>query len=152
MKSEDWERRRLAGETPALPGGRGGSTHSSQEFSCSVARQRLMGTYVGGYFFNGLLSGQGRKFGDVCGEEFSAPARRERRAYPASGSVRSEQRRRGRKEPPPEGLRRIWPEASLLVGHSPTGGDAPSSRLAPGQIGRNKRHRIYAHDHQGEFH
>src|SRR5439155_8725070 len=27
-------------------------------------------------------SGHERKFGDVCGEEFSAPARRERRAYP----------------------------------------------------------------------
>jgi len=109
------------------------------------------------------LSGPGRKFGDVCGEEFSAQARtsassvepRERRAYPARGSVRSEQRRLGRKEPPPEGLRRIWPGASLLVGHSPTLGDAPSSRgstelaevLAPGQIGRNKRHRIYALDH-----
>ena len=25
--------------------------------------------------------------------------------------------------------------------------DAPSSRLATGQIGRNERHRIYAHDH-----
>src|SRR5919109_1811183 len=44
------------------------------------------------------------------------------------GSVRSEQRRRGRKEPPPEGLRRIWPGASLLVGHSPTAGDAPDAR------------------------
>src|SRR5882724_1932871 len=42
------------------------------------------------------LSGQGRKYGDVCGEEFSAQARRERRAYPARGSVRSEQRRLGR--------------------------------------------------------
>ena len=93
------------------------------------------------------LSGPGRKYGDVCGEEFSAQARRERRAYPARGSVRSEQRRLGRKEPPPKGLRRIWPGASLLVGHSPTLGDAPSSRLAPGQIGRNKRHRIYALDH-----
>jgi len=30
------------------------------------------------------LGGQGRKFGDVCGEEFSAPARRERRAYPSA--------------------------------------------------------------------
>ena len=30
---------------------------------------------------------------------------------------------------------------------SPTLGDAPSSRLATGQIGRNERHRIYAHDH-----
>src|SRR6266702_7271985 len=38
------------------------------------------------------------------------------------GSVRSEQRSRGRKEPPPGGLRRIWPGASLLVGHSPTAG------------------------------
>ena len=75
------------------------------------------------------LSGPGRKYGDVCGEEFSAQARRERRAYPARGSVRSEQRRLGRKEPPPEGLRRIWPGASLLVGHSPTGGGC--SLLAP---------------------
>src|SRR5258705_10338392 len=80
----------------------------------------------------GILSGPGRKSGDVCGEEFSAQARRE-------------QRRLGRKEPPPEGLRRIWPGASLLVGHSPTGGGC--SLLAPGQIGRNKRHRIYALGH-----
>src|SRR3989449_6441733 len=49
-------------------------------------------------------------------------------AYPASGSVRSEQRRRGRKEPLPEGLRRIWPGASLLVGHSPTGGGCSGAR------------------------
>src|SRR6266700_6710639 len=97
------------------------------------------------------LSGQGRKFGDVCGEEFSAQARRERRAYPARGSVRSEQRRLDRKEPPPEGLRRIWPGTSLLVGHSPTGGGcsllAPrprpnwaqqtSSNLRPGPLSRN---------------
>src|SRR5207249_3173353 len=101
------------------------------------------------------LSGQGPKFGDVCGEEFSAQARSERRAYPARGSVRSEQRSLGRKEPPPGGLRRIWPGASLLVGHSPTAAGCSrcpcgsTSRLAPGQIGRNKRHRIYAHDHQG---
>src|SRR5438552_17631023 len=74
------------------------------------------------------LSGQGPKFGDVCGEEFSAQARSERRAYPARGSVRSEQRRLGRKEPPPEGLRRIWPGASLLVGHSPTGGGCSGAR------------------------
>ena len=75
------------------------------------------------------LSGHERKFSDVCGEEFSAQARRERRAYPASGSVRSEQRSLGRKEPPPGGLRRIWPGASLLVGHSPTSGGC--SLLAP---------------------
>ena len=50
-------------------------------------------------------------------------------AHIPRGSVRSEQRRPGRKEPPPEGLRRIWPGASLLVGHSPTGGGC--SLLAP---------------------
>src|SRR6266567_4336925 len=35
-------------------------------------------------------------------------------------------------------LRPIWPVASLLVGHSPTAGDAPPSRIATGQIGRNR--------------
>src|SRR6266566_6423555 len=63
------------------------------------------------------------------------------------GSVRSEQRSLAEKELPPEGLRRIWLGAALLVGYRPTAGYAPSSRLAPGQIGRNERHRIYAHDH-----
>src|SRR5260370_8984637 len=63
------------------------------------------------------------------------------------GSVRSEQRSLGVKDLPPGGLRRIWLVASLLVGYSPTLGDAPSSRLATGQIGRNERHRIYVHDH-----
>src|SRR6266480_1189984 len=62
-------------------------------------------------------------------------------------SVRSEQRSLRQKELPPGGLRPIWPVASLLVGYSPTLGDAPSSRLATGQIGRNERHRIYVHDH-----
>src|ERR1700682_2938075 len=66
-----------------------------------------------------------------------------------SGSVRSEQRSLGEKDLPPAGLRRIGPVASLLVGYSPTLGDAPSSRLATGQIGRNERHRIYVHDHLG---
>src|SRR5947209_3816707 len=66
-----------------------------------------------------------------------------------SGSVRSEQRSLGEKDLPPNGLRRIWPVASLLVGYSPRAGDAPSSRLATGQIGRNERHRIYASDHLG---
>src|SRR5204862_5722809 len=33
------------------------------------------------------------------------------------GSVRSEQRRLGQKEPPPGGLRRIWLLALLLLGH-----------------------------------
>src|SRR6266446_2230436 len=68
-------------------------------------------------------------------------------AHIQSGSVRSEQRSLAEKELPPEGLRRIWPGAALLVGYRPTAGYAPSSRLALSQIGRNERHRIYAHDH-----
>src|SRR5439155_21824863 len=60
------------------------------------------------------------------------------------GSVRSEQRRLGQKEPPPKGLRRFSVLASLLLGHSPTSGDAPSSRLARTEKRRNKRGRIYA--------
>src|SRR5439155_1150605 len=67
------------------------------------------------------LSGQGRKFDDVCCAQFGL----------------------GRKEPPPEGLRRISVLASLLLGHSPTSGDAPSSRLARTENRRNKRGRIY---------
>ena len=63
------------------------------------------------------------------------------------GSVRSEQRSLAEKELPPEGLRRIWPVAALLVGHRSTSGYAPSSRLAPGQIRCNERHRSYVHDH-----
>src|SRR2546427_5760137 len=63
------------------------------------------------------------------------------------GSVRSEQRSLAEKELPPEGLRRIWPVAALLVGHRSTAGYAPSSRLATGQIRRNERHRSYVHDH-----
>src|SRR5213595_3237200 len=58
-------------------------------------------------------------------------------------SVSSEQRRRGQKAPPPEGLRRFSVLASLLLGHSPTAGDAPSSRLARTENRRNKRGRIY---------
>src|SRR6058998_2653555 len=58
-------------------------------------------------------------------------------------SVRSEQRSPGQKEPPPGGLRRFSVLASLLLGHSPTAGDAPSSRLARTENRRNKRGRIY---------
>src|SRR6266436_4141104 len=52
-------------------------------------------------------------------------------AHIPRGSVRSEQRRLGRKEPPPEGLRRIWTGASLLVGHSPAGGGCSLLALRP---------------------
>src|SRR5438128_6918260 len=38
-------------------------------------------------------------------------------AHTLQGSVRSEQRRLGQKEPPPGGLRRIWLLALLLLGH-----------------------------------
>src|SRR5262245_25450722 len=71
-------------------------------------------------------------------------------AHIQNGSVRSEQRSLAEKELPPEGLRPIWPVAALLVGRRSTSGYAPSSRLATGQIGRNERHRIYAHDHLGK--
>src|SRR2546426_3735866 len=64
-------------------------------------------------------------------------------AHTLQRSVRSEQRRLGQKEPPPEGLRRFSALASLLLGHSPTSGDAPSSRLARAEKRRNKRGRIY---------
>src|SRR6266446_9611802 len=63
------------------------------------------------------------------------------------GSVRREQRSLAEKELPPEGLRRIWPVAALLVGHRSTLEYAPSSRLATGQIRRNERHGNYVHDH-----
>src|SRR5256714_5075978 len=64
-------------------------------------------------------------------------------AHPLQRSVRSEQRRLAQKEPPPGGLRRFSLLASLLLGHSPTSGDAPSSRLARTENRRNKRGRIY---------
>src|SRR5438034_2178656 len=64
-------------------------------------------------------------------------------AHTLQGSVRSEQRGLGRKAPPPGGLRRFSVLASLLLGHSPTSGDAPSSRLARTENRRNKRGRIY---------
>src|SRR2546426_6190288 len=64
-------------------------------------------------------------------------------AHTLQRSVRSEQRRRGQKEPSPGGLRRFSVLASLLLGHSPTSGDAPSSRLARTENRRNKRGRIY---------
>src|SRR5438874_11985198 len=64
-------------------------------------------------------------------------------AHTLQGSVRSEQRRRGQKEPSPGGLRRFSVLASLLLGHSPTSGDAPSSRLSRPENRRNKRDRIY---------
>src|SRR5437867_11061842 len=64
-------------------------------------------------------------------------------AHTLQGSVRREQRRLGRKEPSPAGLRRFSVLALLLLGHSPTAGDAPSSRLARTENRRNKRGRIY---------
>src|SRR5205814_3960951 len=71
------------------------------------------------------------------GASARAPARTLKR------SVRSEQRRLGQKEPPPGGLPRFSVLASLLLGHSPTAGDAPSSRLARTEKRGNKRGLIY---------
>src|SRR5436309_13103422 len=64
-------------------------------------------------------------------------------AHTLQRSVRSEQRRLGQKEPPPKGLRRFSVLASLLLGHSRTSGDAPSSRLARTGTRRSNRGRIY---------
>src|SRR5216117_2022537 len=71
-------------------------------------------------------------------------------AHTLQGSVRSEQRRLGQKEPPPGGLRRFSVLALLLLGHSPTSGDAPSSRLARTENRRNKRGRIYETGYLGD--
>src|SRR6266566_10093513 len=49
------------------------------------------------------------------------------RAY-SQRSVRSEQRSQQAKEPQPGGAGGVGPSASLLVGHSPTLGDAPRAR------------------------
>src|SRR5439155_10563152 len=85
-------------------------------------------------------------------------------AHTLPWSVRSEQRRPGQKEPPPGGLRRFSVLASLLLGHSPTAVDAPSSCLARTENRRNKRGRIYETEYsvvtlslahyatQGDFH
>src|SRR5713101_999840 len=94
------------------------------------------------------LSGHEHNYDDVRGEGFFGQTRRERRAYP-SGVCKERATKSGRKRLPPEGVRRIWPVAALLVGHRSTSGYAPSSRLATGQIGRNERHRSYVHDHLG---
>ena len=70
-------------------------------------------------------------------------------AHTLQRSVRSEQRSLGQKEPPPGGLRRFSVLASLLIGHSPAAGDAPSSRLARTENRRNKRGRIYETGYSG---
>ena len=72
-----------------------------------------------------------------------SPRRGASDAHTLQRSVRSEQRRLGQKELPPKGLRCFSVLASLLLGHSPTSGDAPSSRLARTENRRNKRGRIY---------
>src|SRR5437899_1717656 len=66
-----------------------------------------------------------------CWRLFGLLARRERRAYPQR-SVRSEQRSQQAKEPQPGGAGRRRAICFVAVGHSPTVGDAPSSRLASG--------------------
>jgi hypothetical protein len=93
------------------------------------------------------LSGPFHKYGHVRGKGIFWPDEARATCISRSGSVRSEQRSLAEKALPPEGLRRIWPVAALLVGYRPTVGYAPSSRLATGQIGRNERDRIYEMDH-----
>src|SRR5213596_469808 len=74
----------------------------------------------------------------VLRQGFFPPGEARATSISRSGSVRSEQRSLERKGLPPFGLRPVWPVASLLVGHSPTAGDAPSSRLATGQTPSSK--------------
>jgi len=93
------------------------------------------------------MSGHEHNYDDVRGEGFFGARRGASDEDTLQGSVRSEQRSLAEKELPPEGLRRIWPVAALLVGHRSTSGYAPSSRLATGQLRRNERHRSYVHDH-----
>jgi len=59
----------LASSLRASPAGRAQASHIEEASGVPVR------------FVIQRLSGQGRKFGDVCGEEFSAQARSERRAY-----------------------------------------------------------------------
>src|SRR5436309_9719037 len=95
------------------------------------------------------LSTPFHKYNHVCGEGFLAQTRRERRAYP-SGVCKERATTSG---PRSTAARRV---ASLFgsgfvaplpagrqVGHSPTAGDAPSSRLARTENRRNKRGCIY---------
>src|SRR6058998_3713763 len=77
----------------------------------------------------------------VLRQGFFPPGEARATSISRSGSVRSEQRSLERKGLPPFGLRPVWPVASLLVGHSPTAGDAPSSRLArPNWAQQNTSH------------
>src|SRR6267143_5268762 len=64
----------------------------------------------------------------VLRQGFFGPGEARATSISRSGSVRSEQRSLERKGLPPYGLRPAWPVASLLVGHSPTAGDAPGAR------------------------
>src|SRR5438876_2066417 len=49
--------------------------------------------------------------------------------------IRSDQRSLAEKELPPEGLRRIWPVAALLVGHRSTSGLLPPRALPQAKCG-----------------
>ena len=93
------------------------------------------------------LSGPFHKYAHVRGKGFSGQTRRERRAYPGVGLGGASHE--------------VWPEKTCrLEGCAEFGlglrcssvtallsRDASSSRLAPGQIGRNERERIYEMDH-----
>src|SRR5881392_1349194 len=63
-----------------------------------------------------------------------------------SGSVRSEQRSLDRKDLPPFGLPPGWPVASLLVGHSPTSGDAPPRASPQANLGATKHQPFRRHN------
>src|SRR5437763_5446049 len=93
------------------------------------------------------LSGFRHKYDDVRGKGFFAQTRRERRSIPAAGCDGASNEVWAKKTCRPPGCAQfgLWLRCSSVT--APLPGDAPSSRLATGQIGRNERHRIYASDH-----
>src|SRR5213594_4438380 len=95
------------------------------------------------------LSTPFHKYDHVCGEGFLAQTRRERRAYP-SGVCKERATTSGPKSTAARRVASLFGSgvvaplpAGRQVGHSPTAGDAPSSRLARTENRRNKRGRIY---------
>src|SRR5438876_12013753 len=87
------------------------------------------------------LSTPFHKYDHVCGEGFLARTRRERRAYP-SGVCKERATTSGPKRTAARRVASLFGSASLLLGHSATARDAPSSRLARTEEQRNKRGRI----------
>src|SRR4029077_15495175 len=97
----------------------------------------------GNLFLHGPLVVSGINTVTFAAKDFS-PRRGASDGASPQRAVRERTTKSGRKRP---AAQRVAP--NLACGFvarrlPPEGGDAPSSRLATGQIGRNERHRIYA--------